>query len=438
MACSPTLLDDESTGEPDPADAEPSLLPPSPSGTAPRRGVGPQQRSSSGGLSPHPDHNDDDDQASDPEERHPLTPDDRGEKGSEEGPAALPQAQESAAGPPTLPDDKGNNGHELADASPPMQPPAGRDQASGRGCGMRPFRQCRRRRDADEEEDSVYSNAEHSEDDVPPSPHKRRKGDTCGDSARGAQRSSRRPRRGTAHPPPSPERDIEVDRTPAATFEEFPLGDAVLKRVTMDGSPSTFMLRFTWDSCAAHVTCEEWPLGDAVLKRVTTDGSTPTLMVQFTNPCADLYAEYGAGPCGTENQETTTKRHRLARQKSNGATKCKGKPASTSRRARYTSADNAMILQLRGQGLSWSAIAEQFPGRSAGAIQVRYQTKLKTAEEWEVEEICDKNRQDDGGWKLLVKWKGGEETWEPYENVAETEALDEYERLHGRVTVDTV
>jgi hypothetical protein len=34
---------------------------------------------------------------------------------------------------------------------------------------------------------------------------------------------------------------------------------------------------------------------------------------------------------------------------------------------------------------------------------VRYQTKLKTAEEWEVEEICGKNRREDGGWKLLVK-----------------------------------
>jgi hypothetical protein len=33
---------------------------------------------------------------------------------------------------------------------------------------------------------------------------------------------------------------------------------------------------------------------------------------------------------------------------------------------------------------------------------------------------------------------GSKETWEPYENVAETEALDEYEHLHGRVTVDTV
>jgi hypothetical protein len=90
------------------------------------------------------------------------------------------------------------------------------------------------------------------------------------------------------------------------------------------------------------------------------------------------------------------------------------------------------------QGLSRSAIAEQFPGRSAGAIQVRYETKLKTAEEWEVEEICGKNRRDDGGWKLLVKWKGEEETWEPYENMAETKALDEYERLHGRVIVEAL
>jgi hypothetical protein len=45
-------------------------------------------------------------------------------------------------------------------------------------------------------------------------------------------------------------------------------------------------------------------------------------------------------------------------------------------------------------------------------------------EEWEVEEICGDRRLDDGGLELLVKWKGGEEIWEPYENVAEMEALD--------------
>jgi hypothetical protein len=69
---------------------------------------------------------------------------------------------------------------------------------------------------------------------------------------------------------------------------------------------------------------------------------------------------------------------------------------------------------------------------------VRYYTKLKGEEEWEVEEICGDRTRDDGDLELLVRWKGGEETWEPYENVAETEALDKYERLHGPVTVDTV
>lgn len=69
---------------------------------------------------------------------------------------------------------------------------------------------------------------------------------------------------------------------------------------------------------------------------------------------------------------------------------------------------------------------------------MRYQTKLKPAEEWEVEEICGKNRRDDGGWELLVKWRGEEKIWEPYENMVETKALDEYESLYGRVIVDTV
>jgi len=203
------------------------------------------------------------------------------------------------------------------------------------------------------------------------------------------------------------ERDAETDRTPAATFEEWPLGNAVLKRVTMNGSPPTFMLQFTWGPCAEH----------------------------------------GAGHRGTENRGTVSsaKRRRPARQKSKGSTKDEDKPTSTSRRARYTPADDAKIRQLKEQGLSWIAIAKHFPGRSAGAIEVRYHTKLKTAdpsrgreEEWEVEEICGYRGTDDGGPKLLVKWEGGEETWEPYENVAETKALDEYERRHGRVSVDTL
>ena len=44
--------------------------------------------------------------------------------------------------------------------------------------------------------------------------------------------------------------------------------------------------------------------------------------------------------------------------------------------------------------------------------------------EWDVEEVYDAGKHHDGGLELLVEWRGGEETWEHYENVAETEALD--------------
>ena len=136
----------------------------------------------------------------------------------------------------------------------------------------------------------------------------------------------------------------------------------------------------------------------------------------------------------------------------NETTAAKAKP--TSRKARYTPEDDIKSRQLKEQGLSWIAIAKHFPGRTAGAIEVRYYTKLRTGsrqicddsravspvfgddggeEEWEVEKIWGDRRLDDGGLELLVKWKGGEETWEPYKNVAETEALDEYETLHGQV-----
>ena len=267
--------------------------------------------------------------------------------------------------------------------------------------------------DGEDSSPNVCSDTEHSEyEAVRPPRRKRRRASVAthaaggtapqqlarlyrGDSSREARRPTRRPRRQSTL-----ERDTEADRTPAATFDEWPLENAVLRRVTMDGSPPTFMLQFTWGG-----------------------------------PCA----EHGAGHRGTESRGaiSSAERRRPARQ-SNGVTKDKGKPTSTSNRARYTPADDAKILRLKGQGLSWSAIAGEFPGRSAGAIQVRYQTKLKPTEEWwEVEEICRKNRRDDGSWELLVRWKGGEETWEPYENMTETEALGEYERLYGPVTVDT-
>ncbi|KAL2128349.1 hypothetical protein VTI74DRAFT_9290 [Chaetomium olivicolor] len=132
------------------------------------------------------------------------------------------------------------------------------------------------------------------------------------------------------------------------------------------------------------------------------------------------------------------------------------------RRTRYTSEDDAKIRQMKKQGLSWLAITKHLPGRTVGAIEVRYRSKLKTAdlsrngarqlcdcsralspvsddadeeEDWEVDEICGHRRLDNRSVELLVKWKGGEKIWEPSKNVSETEALDRYERLHGQAPV---
>ncbi|KAK4096619.1 hypothetical protein N658DRAFT_345921 [Parathielavia hyrcaniae] len=73
-------------------------------------------------------------------------------------------------------------------------------------------------------------------------------------------------------------------------------------------------------------------------------------------------------------------RHRLARYRSKGIAKNEGSTSnaiptstSTSKRARYTPADDAKISQLKVQGLSWTAIAECFPGRTAGAIEMIHQ-----------------------------------------------------------------
>lgn len=145
----------------------------------------------------------------------------------------------------------------------------------------------------------------------------------------------------------------------------------------------------------------------------------------------------------TVGSDAKHKRRRVGRRRT-PATEAENPPAnatstSTSQRTRYTSEDDMTIRRLRWQLLSWPDIAKHFPGRTARAIAVRYYTKLKAADpEWEVEEIRSHEKLADGSVKLLVKWKGGEETWEPYENLAEAEALDKYEGLHGRVTAGMI
>jgi hypothetical protein len=77
-------------------------------------------------------------------------------------------------------------------------------------------------------------------------------------------------------------------------------------------------------------------------------------------------------------------------------------------------------------GLDQSGAGSTYPGEEG--------------EEWELQEVCSHRRADDGVLELFVRWKGGRETWELYEDVAKADrgAVDEYERLHGQIDVDTV
>jgi hypothetical protein len=234
----------------------------SPSRATSSHGSETRQRSGSRGPSPHHDHHGDSDQPSDPEYRHPPVPDDRGEQ-DEEGPVVPPQAQESVAGIPRLSDDESNNDRELADAEPSVQPSmqssASQDRAKlqhnigGRRC-------CRTddREDCGPIGDSV---TEHGRDDITQLPRKRRRISTsapasretmpkrqtllqCASSrTRQAQRPTTQcPKRGRSQrSPPSPRSSgrstLEEERVEAsvAKFEEWPLDDAVLKRVIVDG-----------------------------------------------------------------------------------------------------------------------------------------------------------------------------------------------------------
>ena len=64
----------------------------------------------------------------------------------------------------------------------------------------------------------------------------------------------------------------------------------------------------------------------------------------------------------------------------------------------------------------------------------------ENGEKWEMDEVCGDRRADNGVLELLVKWKSGRETWELYEDVAQTEpeALAVYKRSHGSVVEDAV
>ncbi|RYP31679.1 hypothetical protein DL767_005592 [Monosporascus sp. MG133] len=338
---------------------------------------------------------------------HPPVPDDRGEQDAD-GSVVPPQVQEGRTSIPRLSDDVSNKDLELANTEPFTQPSTSQDLVIlQRNIGRR--RYC----DADDGEGYrhiVGSDTEYSQDDDVARPRRRKRRRiststpaTCGTVPKRQGLTLRE----------------EVVDVISAKFEEWPLEDTVLKRVIMDGLV-TFQLQFTWDLCTESGT------GHQAVE------SEPSI----SSPKRHVSARHGS-TTSTKDKDTTAN------------------PKPTSKRARYTLEDDTKIRQLKEKGLSWRAIAKQFPGRSLGAIEVMYHTKLKTddtsqapslvvgddgeVEEWKVEEICGRRTLDDGGVELHVEWEDGSKTWEPYdENLTQLEALDEYERIHGPVTVDTI
>jgi hypothetical protein len=47
-------------------------------------------------------------------------------------------------------------------------------------------------------------------------------------------------------------------------------------------------------------------------------------------------------------------------------------------------------------------------------------------EEWPIEEITKHRMLDDSHQEYFVKWETGEETWEPFANLCQTQALQDY------------
>ncbi|KEY63890.1 hypothetical protein S7711_11563 [Stachybotrys chartarum IBT 7711] len=102
---------------------------------------------------------------------------------------------------------------------------------------------------------------------------------------------------------------------------------------------------------------KEWPLREAILKRITINGSA-TFQLQFTwEPCENK--EAGANQASTKASSLMNK------------TIGKRGPVGT-----FTPEEDSLLIKLKNQGLAWKDIHAQhmkeFPERTMGALQVRY------------------------------------------------------------------
>ncbi|KAH8659707.1 hypothetical protein BGZ61DRAFT_540043 [Ilyonectria robusta] len=112
---------------------------------------------------------------------------------------------------------------------------------------------------------------------------------------------------------------------------------------------------------------EEWPLENASLKRITENGKT-TFQLQFDwTPC-------------TNGQASSTVRDRV----DSPSTQTTGKTKRASApKIKYTPQENDLLIKLKegSEMITWPEIhrrfSETYPGRSVDSLQVHYSTKLK-------------------------------------------------------------
>lgn len=147
---------------------------------------------------------------------------------------------------------------------------------------------------------------------------------------------------------PPPERRIGPSRLPCPT--------------TSHGTPDGE------DIGAIGARFEEWPLQNAILKRVIVDG-VATFQLQFEWPLPTAHGQRGA----------TTRKVTRASIRGHDS-QPRRKPAKN---AKFAPEEDNLLVKLKGEGmLSWAEIHQQFnatfPGRSRGSLQVHYSTVLKS------------------------------------------------------------
>jgi hypothetical protein len=105
-------------------------------------------------------------------------------------------------------------------------------------------------------------------------------------------------------------------------------------------------------------------------------------------------------------------------------------PAPKVAKLKFTPKDDALLVQLKEEkNLTWKQIAEFFPGRSSGTLQVRYCTKLRV--KGGTGESGDEGMELSGG-------RGGKTGWNEEKVLRLRRALVEYEREKWRVVANRV